>query len=458
MLEIITPMKRAGVLLLSVSVIVLSACQDKAMNVSDTPSSPSETAEKMSAKNKASKPDFDKKAMDTLLASAITNGDVPGVSALVFDEGQIVYKGAFGLRDVERKSPVEIDSVFRIYSMTKPVTSALIMDLQEEGKLNVNDPVAKYIPELAGMKVATLGSDGTPVFTEQNPQMTIKDLLLHRAGMGYGIFGDMNAVESAYGKAGLFDPDEDLSVKMTKLSQLPLLAQPGATWYYSYSIDVLGRIAEVVTDQKLSKLFQDRFFDPLGMTETGFHVRPDQKARFASNYALTPEGTYVLEDDGQASEYLRERAFESGGGGLVSTLDDYAKFAELMLGKGMYRGTRILETATVEMMMTDHLGPDATSMFPWILGDTNAGFGYGGSVHIANDAAQIKASGKAIGQWGWSGAARTNFWIDPDSQAFGIIFLQFFSPEDPKLHADFQSLVHSQTRNSDPIYSNNDTK
>lgn len=433
--------------LLTISALVLSACQDarQTEKTAETIPSPNE-------KPGTPMPEFDTKAMDALLSNAVANGDVPGVSALVFDEGHIVYKGAFGLRDVERKQPVELDSVFRIYSMTKPITSALIMDLQEEGQLNINDPASQYIPELANMKVATLGPDGKPVLVDQNPQMTIKDLLLHRAGMGYGIFGDMNAVESLYAKAGLFElgvagPDEDLSVKVQKLSQLPLITQPGTAWYYSYSIDVLGRIAEVVTDQKLSELFDARFFKPLGMTETAFYVREDQKARFASNYALTPDGTYILQDDGQESDYLRVRAYESGGGGLVSTLDDYAKFAGLMLGKGAYKGVRILEAETVEIMMTNQLDSDDTSMFPWILGDTNAGFGYGGSVHIANDADQIAKSGKAMGQWGWSGAARTNFWIDPDNNAFGIIFLQFFSPEDPKLHDDFHALVYSETKN-----------
>lgn len=432
--------------LLSTSVLALSACQEaqqKDAAKADMPT-PNE-------KPAAPKPDFDTTAMDTLLSTAVENGDVPGVSALVVDEGHVVYKGAFGLRDVEREQPVEIDSVFRIYSMTKPITSALIMDLQEEGKLNINEPASKYIPELANMKVATLGADGRPVLVDQDPQMTIKDLLLHRAGMGYGIFGDMNAVETLYGKAGLFElgeagPNEDLSEKMQKLSQLPLITQPGTAWYYSYSIDVLGRIAEVVTDQKLSELFETRFFQPLGMSETAFYVREDQKPRFASNYALAPDGTYVLQDDGQESDYLRVRAYESGGGGLVSTLDDYAKFARLMLNKGAYDGGRILEEATVNAMMTNQLDPDDTSMFPWILGDTNAGFGYGGSVHIANDAEQIATSGKALGQWGWSGAARTNFWIDPVNNSFGIIFLQFFSPEDPKLHDDFHALVYSQTK------------
>ena len=243
---------------------------------------------------------FDTTAMDTLLSTAVESGQVPGASALIFDDGQVVYKNAFGLRDIERQSPLELDTVFRIYSMTKPITSALIMDLAEEGKIDLGAPASKYIPELAMMKVASLGEDGNPVFTEQTVPMTVKDLLLHRAGIGYGIYGPISPIEVLYEKAELFDPREDLSVKMKKLSQLPLVAQPGTGWYYSYSIDVLGRIAEVVTDQKLGDLFEARFFKPLGMTETGFYVRPDQKSRFASNYAKTETG-FTLQDDGQTS-------------------------------------------------------------------------------------------------------------------------------------------------------------
>jgi len=248
---------------------------------------------------------FDTAAMDTLLNAAVENGDVPGVSALVFDEGRVVYQNTFGQRDVERDLPVEMDTVFRIYSMTKPITSALVMDLAEEGKINLDDPVSKYIPELANMKVASMGEDGVPAFKEQTSPMTVEDLLLHRAGMGYGIYGPINPIEEMYQKAELFDPREDLSVKMTKLSQLPLLAEPGYGWYYSYSIDVLGRVAEVAGDASLGELMESRFFKPLGMSETGFHVRKDQKARFASNYNKTEAG-FELQDDNQTSFYLKD--------------------------------------------------------------------------------------------------------------------------------------------------------
>ena len=384
---------------------------------------------------------FDTAAMDALLSAAVDNGDVPGASALVFDDGQVVYKNAFGLRDIERNKPVELDTVFRIYSMTKPITSALIMDLVEEGKIGLNDPVSKYIPELANMKVASAGEDGVPVFTEQTHPMTVKDLLLHRAGMGYGIYGPINPIEEMYQKAELFDPREYLSVKMTKLSQLPLLAEPGYGWYYSYSIDVLGRVAEVAGGATLGELFEDRFFKPLGMTETDFHVRENQKARFASNYTKTETG-FDLQDDGQKSYFLRDLPFESGGGGLVSTLEDYAKFCQMLAQKGEYNGRQILEAETVSLMMQDQMDPDDHFMMDWLGEANNSGFGYGGSVELGAQDHLPK------GAWGWGGMAKTKFHIDPENGAFAILMLQFFTSEDPQLHTDFQAIVTREVADS----------
>ncbi len=380
---------------------------------------------------------FDTAAMDNLLSAAVENGDVPGVSALIYDDGQVVYQKAFGLRDMERDQPVEMDTVFRIYSMTKPITSALIMDLVEDGKIALDDPVTKYIPELGDMQVARLGEDGAPVLSDQSQPMTIEDLLLHRAGMGYGIYGPISPVEQLYEQAELFDPREDLSVKMTKLSKLPLIADPGYGWYYSYSIDVLGRVAEVATGETLSHLFETRFFKPLGMTETGFHVREDQKARFASNYAKSEAG-FSLQDDGQSSHYLQQLPFESGGGGLVSTLGDYARFAQMILQKGAFNGQQILKPETVDMMISNQLDPDDQFMMAWLGSAEDTGFGYGGSVVTGPQ------SGKPVGAWGWGGMAKTNFHIDPDNGAFAVIMLQFFEDGEPQIHRDFHALVTEQ--------------
>ncbi len=390
-------------------------------------------------------PSFDTVAMDAMLSEAVESGEVIGVQALVFDEGQTVYRGMYGLGDRERNVPVAEDTVYRVYSMTKPMTSALIMDLVEEGKLKLSDPASKYVPQLANMKVASLDANGVPQYADQARPMTIEDLLLHRAGLAYGIFG-VGPIEQAYQKAGLFNSKETVADQMDKLGALPLLGQPGEQWFYSFSIDVLGVIAEIVTEQTLGEALQERFLGPLGMTETSFQVRPDQKPRFVSNYLLQEDGSYILADDGQTSDYTTGHKYESGGGGLVSTTDDWLKFARMLLNEGEYEGTRILEPETVRLMMQDHVGSDTPYLLPWLGGETGAGFGYGGSVQMTTTPEQEAERGRYPGQFGWGGAARTNFWIDPENDAIGIIMLQFFGGDDPEIHDRFQAMALEETR------------
>ena len=389
-------------------------------------------------------PDFDTAAMDALVSSAVERGDVVGVQALVFDEGHTVYRNSFGLADRERNLPVTSESVYRVYSMTKPVTSALIMDLMEEGKLKLSDPASKYIPQLAEMKVLSLGEDGQPKRDAQARPMTIEDLLLHRAGMAYGIFGG-NPIEDAWAKGDLFNPQVSMADNMNKLPYLPLLGQPGDQWFYSFSIDVLGRIAEVVTGQTLGEAMDERFFEPLGMTETAFRVSAELKSRFVSNYVLGEDGKFTLVEDSQTSPYTQPSLMESGGGGLTSTTDDWLKFARMLLNEGALNGHRILEPETVKLMMTDHLR-DTKPLLPWIGGSTGTGFGYGGSVQMSATPEQQAELGRYPGQFGWGGAARTNFWVDPENDAIGIIMLQFFSPTDPQIHHDFRALTLAETR------------
>jgi len=201
---------------------------------------------------------------------------------------------------------------------------------------------------------------------------------------------------------------------------------------------VLGRVAEVVTGQKLDDLFEERFFEPLGMTETGFFVREDQKARFASNYARTEEAGFVLQDDGQTSYYLKDLPLQSGGGGLVSTLEDYAKFSQMLLQKGTYKGTQILKPETVAMMTRNQLDANDVFMMEWLGSPDDTGFGYGGSVDTGDKEGRVK------GMWGWGGMAKTNFHLDPDNGAYAVLMLQFFEDGEPQLHRDFKALVTEQ--------------
>ncbi|MDB4845472.1 serine hydrolase [Hellea sp.] len=393
--------------------------------------------------------------VDNLLNSAVLNKEVIGISALIYDEGSVIYKNSYGLRDRERKSPVETDTVWRIFSMTKPVTATIIMDLQEEKKLNLSDPVSLYIPEINNMKVAKIDKNGVIKFEPQNRAITLEDLMLHRSGMGYGIFGSENALTSIYENAELFyvvdkksGVSESMEEKMTKLSKLPLLFQPGEAWYYSYSMDVLGRVAEVIEGKKLGEIMDERLFKPLGMKETSFGIKQEQQERFASNYFKTKEGNFVLIEDGQNSPFSNPlNEFQSGGAGLVSTIDDFSIFAKLMLDGGVYKGHRVLDEKTVNLMMEDHMGQDKPYLIPWLGPDFMSGFGYGGSVQIDETTDQLARNGKSIGHWGWSGAAGTIFWVDRKNNSFGILMLQFLSDEDPKIHDEFRALAFNRTKN-----------
>ncbi|MEL6506912.1 MAG: serine hydrolase domain-containing protein [Pseudomonadota bacterium] len=250
---------------------------------------------------------FDRDGLDALLTASIEDGTHVGVSALVFDDGQIVYRGQAGFADRERGLPMAQDTVVRIYSMTKTVTSAMAMDLVEEGLLGLDDLVTDYVPGLGQMQVVSVDNEGAVSLAPQATPMTIKDLLLHRAGLGYGIFGPINPVEEQYGAANLFDPNETSTEKMEKLAKLPLVAQPGTGWYYSVSIDVLGHIIETVTGKRLGTVMAERLFDPCGMDQTGFSVREDQRARFASTYLLNEDGTISLAEDAQARRRPTDR-------------------------------------------------------------------------------------------------------------------------------------------------------
>ena len=389
---------------------------------------------------------FDPAPLDARLSEAVESGEVIGVSALVWDEGREVYNAQYGLGDRERGTAVTEDTVWRIYSMTKPMTSAVIMQLVEEGKVSLDDPVSKFIPSFADVRVARLGANGAPEMVAPDRPVTVEHLLTHTAGLGYGIFGEVSPTETMYARAELFKPGESLEAKVDRIAALPLLGQPGEQWFYSASIDVLGRIIEVVDGVSLGEAMEARLFGPLGMTETSFRVRPDQKARFVSNYAITPDGSFVLFEDGQSSPFLNDNGFQSGGGGLVSTLGDVAKFAEAMTRGGELGGVRILEEDTVATMMSAQTSPDLPYLQPWIGGETGALFGYGGSVQVAATPEQQREAGRYPGQWGWSGAARTTFYMDPQNDAFGVILLQFFGAEDPQLHDDFQALALEQTR------------
>ena len=390
---------------------------------------------------------FDTAVMDGILKNAVDTGQTHGVSAVVYQDGIKVYQGAFGLRDAENNLPMNEDTIVRIYSMTKPITSTIIMQMVEEGKLKLSDPASDYVPQIGKMVAFEgLNEDGTPKFAPQARPVTVEDLMLHTSGIGYGIFGDITPLATLYKNAGLFNPDDTMAQNMDKLAALPLMAQPGEIWYYGYNIDVLGRIAEVIDDKPLGDVMQDRIFGPLGMTKTGFSVPDGEAENFASNYMMTPDGL-VLAEAAQGSPFQTTNAFQSGGGGLVSTLGDYARYGQAMENGGELNGVRILKSETVDVMMQNQLDDSVKYAFPW---DQNGAirFGYGGSVAVDAKEALTCKTGIANGQWGWGGAARTDFFIDPDAGTMAVFFVQQFEEPELKLHADFRRTVWLQTRKS----------
>ena len=288
-------------------------------------------------------------AIKTNLQPLIDEHKVPGFVTVVARKGKVVHFEAFGSMDVEREKAMRPDTIFRMYSMTKPVTGAAVMILVQEGKLAVADPLSKYIPEFAEMKVFVQNEAGASNTVPANKPITIEHLLTHTSGLTYGFFG--NPVAKLYTAGGVDGDGLTLEEFAKKAAAHPLLAQPGTQWNYSIAMDVLGRVVEVVSGQRYGDFLQQRIFAPLGMTDSGFQVPKEKVARFAANYAPNPQtGGMVLSDDPAESRYLQVPSQDSGGGGMVGTAADYLRFAQMLLNGGELDGVRILREESVQEM------------------------------------------------------------------------------------------------------------
>ena len=348
-----------------------------------------------------------------VLSREVTDGHVPGAVALVAREGRIGFFETFGLRDPAATDPMPRDAIFRIYSMTKPIVSVAIMQMVEEGRLQIAEPVAKYIPAFADVKVGVERDGRLERIAPWRPT-TVQDLLRHTSGLTYDFVGS-SAVQRLYADAKLARRDQTNEEQAAALAALPLLNQPGTVWDYSRSTDVLGRIIEIVSGLPLGEELSRRIFEPLGMVDTGFGVPVDKQTRLAEPFATDSE-------TGEAVKLLRavETAqFESGGGGLFSTAMDYARFCAMLAGCGTLGTTRILGRATLEFMTADHLGPDVSvgsDLLP-----PGHGFGLGFAVRTAPGLAGVPGS---VGAYYWQGIAGTTFWVDPIEDMFAILMIQ----------------------------------
>ena len=356
------------------------------------------------------------------LQGYVDKGQLPGFLTVIARKGKIAHFETIGMRDVENKKPVEADTIFRIYSMSKPITSVAVMVLYDEGRLKLDDPVEMYIPAFKDMKV--FNKEQTETHDAKN-KMTVQHLLTHTSGLTYGWGG--KPIAKLYGELKIFKPGSGLAEMAEKLGEIPLVHEPGARWTYGVSTDVLGYLVEVVSKMPFEEFLQTKIFKPLGMVDTAFSVPKVKVERFAALYRPTEEGGLKLARNAPlANDDVS--FFPSGGGGLVSTAADYLRFCQMLLNGGELDGVRILKSETVELMRYPHhqYGKDGA-------------FGLGFHVVTQKDGDKGKRS---TGAYSWSGAAATTFWIDPEKELIGILMTQLLNNPYSSLHGDFRKLVY----------------
>ena len=387
--------------------------------------------------------------IDNHMQGYIDRKEAAGALALIARNGKVAYFKKWGHQNRESEIPMADDTIFRIYSMSKPITSVAVMMLMEEGHFFLNDPIAKYMPEFAEMEVQTETTDAETgeVKTETKSAtrpITVRDLLRHTAGFTYGVFGNTK-VDQQYRQAGILTVSTSLEDTVNKLADIPLRFEPGTKFHYSVSVDVAGRLVEVVSGQTLDEFVKARICDPLGMTDTGFRVPANDRNRFAILY--TPKGTQTgsreafltaprskeivpMPVSADRGDFDEKTMFFSGGGGMVSTASDYLKFCQMMLNGGELNGHRILSRKTVELMTADHLHG---------IGYTKGeafGLGFG----IVKDIGQTGKLGSP-GTYSWGGAAGTKFWIDPVENLIGVFMVQSL-PHQTQMGEDFRQLAY----------------
>ncbi len=377
--------------------------------------------------------------MDRVLQGYVDAGQLAGFVTLVARRGAVVDCRCYGMADIAAGLPMRPDTIFRIYSMTKPIVAAALLTLYEEGRFLLDDPVAKYMPAFKRMRVWS-AAQGEGYRTEpQKSPITIRQLCTHTSGLVYP--SAAGGAERAYERwlwehwggepKGLHKGD--LAAWIEDLVQIPLAHQPGTTYHYGISIDVLGRLCEALSGQKLDVFLNERIFQPLGMADTAFWVPPEKLGRFTALYAPDEEGKLLVLER-RDEDYAQQRLFLSGGGGLVATTADYLRFAQMLLGGGQLDGVRVLGRKTVELMCSNHLKPELQTAPGW-------GYGLGGAVLL--DPGRAGQSGSP-GLYRWSGAAGTDFWVDPKEELIGLIMPQTMGQERRyyPVGAQFQSIVY----------------
>ena len=381
--------------------------------------------------------------IDRWMADLVSDGRLAGLSVAVQRRGQLAYFKSHGLMNEARNKPFAADTIVRIYSMTKPVTSVAAMMLFEEARFLLDDPVSKFLPTFANQRVMPAGGFGAGGTVPAERDITMRDLFTHTSGLTYG-FMMATPVDALYRQHGVDFQNSDLTLAevVDKAARLPLLAQPGKAWNYSISTDVLGRVVEVISGQPFDEFVRERILKPLKMVDTDFHVHPGKEARFASCYLKEPGKPRALIDDAATSPFLKPGRLPSGGGGLVGTSADYLRFCQMLLNRGELDDVRVLGRKTVEYMTRNHLGGDLASLGTPRFAENSyhgIGFGLGFSVVLDPAKAEVMAS---VGEYAWGGLASTAFWCDPQEELAVVLLTQLIPSATYPIRRELRSLVY----------------
>ena len=378
----------------------------------------------------------------------VDRGRIAGCQVLVARHGHVAHRSSLGCMDLERSTPVAHDAIWRWYSMTKPVTGVALLSLYEQGRCKLTDPVHRFLPEWGDVRVRVRRPDGSKELVLPERPMNLRDAMMHMTGIGFGppeARLDLASLADGDGIARRLDPGTTLADLSVKLSQEPLLFHPGQHWLYSWSTDLVARLVEVISGQRFGDYLRDAIFDPLGMVDTGFSVPEEHGHRVAALYARRSDKTLRLLDDPAKGRLHREPALQSGGGGLVGTLDDYARFCQMLLNGGELDGARVLGRPTVELMRTNHLpgGGELNDVaLPGGYGEVGFdGAGFGLTVAVGLGPARTSTAGPA-GDFMWGGAASTLFWIDPTEDLFAVFMTQLIPSGTFDFRGQLRSLVY----------------
>lgn len=377
--------------------------------------------------------------IDSTLQSFVQQGRVAGASALIIEKGKEAYFGAYGDADSEAGKMMDRNTIVQIYSMTKPITGVALMQQFELGKFQLDDPLEKYLPEFADLKVYEGDNEnGNPILVSSKRPLTIRDITRHTAGFAndtsHPFLGPLLT------KAEPMNRENTLSVFSKKLASLPLAFHPGEEWYYGPSVDVQAYLVEVLSGQPFTEYISEHILEPLGMTNTRYVVPVEEQNRMASSYGKDENGGLIQVPNSQAHSMNTQKwPLTPGGWGLTSTLDDYQNFAQMLLNGGSLNGVKILKSETVKLMATNQLSDEVTERL-WLPSKGNVGFGIDFAVRVVPPINENENRG-SVGEFFWDGAATTLFWVDPVNELTAVFFVQVF-PFDGSLHKDFRDAVY----------------